>query len=113
MLLKDKYVKDNETGAPYYGIIVSDVYNEFDVYGDMLKKSCVKESGELHKMIDYAVDISKQAIREIIEGYIEQKPYQGACNRCDYFDICRSRLENISERKGVNARNIGFGGGND
>ncbi len=41
------------------------------------------------KYLKYAEDVSTLAIKEIKEGFIEDKPFKGSCDRCPYGAICR------------------------
>ena len=43
----------------------------------------------LQDLMFYAKEIAVQAINEIEEGYVLQKPYDGACINCPYNSVCR------------------------
>ncbi len=44
---------------------------------------------DLDIMIDYALRVSNQAVKEIEDGYISPKPYKDECEKCPYFSVCK------------------------
>lgn len=53
---------------------------------------------QLKGMLDYSVEIIKQALDEIIKGNIEPSPINDSCKFCPYKDVC-GHDENISRKK--------------
>ena len=60
------------------------------------KNGCLEES--LTPQFEYALEISKQAIAEMKEGYIASKPFKDVCASCPYISVCR-HLEEDGCRK--------------
>ena len=68
-----------------------------DIVGFALKKSA--KDGEFSfkggnavesfdEFFDYSTEVSKQAIQEIRDGYILDKPFAGECQRCPFNAVC-------------------------
>ena len=70
---------------------------------------------QFNNLLDYAVDISKNAIDEIKQGYIAPNPIKydevsSSCNYCKYLPICRRNSMNINYRTTKNINLDSFGG---
>ena len=54
----------------------------------------------LENMTKYAISLVENAIKEINEGNIDVSPYDGACEYCQYKNICGEKLcGNIIRKK--------------
>ena len=69
---------------------------------------------QFNKMLDYSIEISKNAINEIKQGYISPNPIKfdeqsSSCTYCKYLSICRRNSMNIDfrETKDVNLNSFG------
>lgn len=51
----------------------------------------------LGMLADYALRLAGEGVKEINKGYIRPLPMKGACDRCDFFDICG--YKKLNERK--------------
>ncbi len=121
-----KYSKNGSQGKLFKGITLEDedVVLEMDdnlsdpaaksaILGMSLKKTAKKDEfhfkgGDTEKSFNnltaYALDISKQAVKELKSGLVAEKPFGDACQMCPYFSICRhSKLDGkrttLKERK--------------
>ena len=125
MHLSDDFKTNKDNDCAYKGKIIKDYAQDLDPYiysgsnkilnvkvkdNDIKGKDIVTEY-QLDEMLSYSTSISKQAVIEISDGYIEAKPYSGSCNYCEYEDICYARLSKPTERKGASTRDILFGRG--
>lgn len=107
---KTKYSKINKIANLFNGITLKDnkviektdnrLWQE-DFKSDLIgasRKKNVKDGEYAYKngatteninsMMDYAVDISKVAIKELKDGYISPKPIKDECKSCPYISIC-------------------------
>lgn len=75
----------------------------------------VLSPSKFNNLLEYAVDLSKNAINEIKQGYIAPNPIKfdeihNSCNYCKYLPICRRNSMNINYRATKNINLDSFGG---
>lgn len=108
-----KYTKTNSNANLLNGITLKDnsvvlmTDRELEQYGvrsklvGMTQKKNVKDdefafrygntTEDFDFMFDYASKVSKNAIKEIGTGYVEDKPLKGECQFCPYQTVCKHR----------------------
>lgn len=70
--------------------------------------NCV-EVQDFNEMIDYAVAMTKSAIKEILEGNLSAMPTETACTNCPYLSICDKSSALVPRRKIFDVQNQHFG----
>ncbi len=83
VLNSDKTLNDENVRSDVLGM-VRKKYNED---GFSFKYGNPVESFD--ELFDYALKISRKAIQEIKQGYVEAKPFKDECRSCPYFSVCR------------------------
>ena len=43
---------------------------------------------QLQLCLDYTQQMLQNAVKEMVNGLVEQHPYDGECSRCDYLSAC-------------------------
>ena len=98
----DKQIVDNNTSD----IINVSYTQKGELSANSLKNAVSVE--ELNSIMEYACNILNKAVDEMLEGYIEPKPYlnsqKNSCNYCKYkslchFDIVRNGHRNTNIKK--------------
>lgn len=77
----------------------------------------VLTTNKFNTLLDYSVNLSRQAIEQIKQGYIMPNPIKyddqnNSCNSCKYLPICRKNSFNIKYRTTKNVDLSSFGGEN-
>ena len=107
-----KYSK-GQTGVRFNGLTLADdevVYatdkrlevsdEKSDIVGFSRKKSAKEgefsfkggnPTANFEDLFDYAVEVSQNAIEELREGFVLDKPFKGECENCPYKSVCGHR----------------------
>lgn len=66
------------------------------------KQNHILSRDELDGVLDYCMKLSKQAVKEILDGYIEKSPIKSAdkpaCEHCEYRNCCGNSKTDIKSR---------------
>ena len=75
----------------------------------------VLSPNQFNNLLEYAVNLGKNAIEEIKQGYIAPNPIkfdemQNSCSFCKYLPVCRRNSMNINYRTAKSINLDSFGG---
>ena len=87
------YNSDRRFDAGYKSDILGITAKENPKNGDFPFKFGNMVDG-FERYFNYAGSVSKQAIKEMEEGYIKPSPIAKACEYCKFNSICKHRKEN-------------------
>lgn len=56
---------------------------------DYVSKSSIETDKTIESMMNYSMEMMKNAVEEILEGNIVSSPYNDSCKYCPYFALCQ------------------------
>lgn len=126
--LNNKFISEDEDRFKYVGLINTDtqVLNNLDknfksneAYESnlfpvkrsskgVLSGNCLLNDGEFERLGDYVIKLAEKACGEIMDGFIEPRPIEGACKYCELKTLCGNDVKERSFMTSTQLRRFSY-----